>query len=77
MSDRRPELWEPDLSRHAHDRVRDLEVELQLEAICTAARRRNPEWKPWMREWCTRTNYGERRGIGWRARSEGIGRYGR
>ncbi len=71
------ELREPDLSRHARDRARDAEVETVLAATRAEAARRNPEWEPWMREWCTRTNYGERRGIGWRARADGIGRYGR
>ena len=75
MSGREP--WEPDLSRHARDRVRDAEVETMLAATLIEAARRNPGWEPWMREWCTRTGYGARRMPGWRARRDGIGRYGR
>lgn len=46
----------------------DAELAQHLAAVRAEARRRVPEWQPWMRDWCTETNWGATEALG--ARTE-------
>ena len=43
------------------DKIAEEAAQTALAAIRAEAERRVPEWQPWMREWCLRTNWGEKR----------------
>ncbi len=45
-----PYRWRGRASQAAADAARDAEVAAQLAAILKKARRRVPQWEPWMRE---------------------------